>query len=201
MSTIAIDTTRRELALVLRLEGDGSVQSVQRLGGRNLDTHLVPALQACDDGAVERVVVITGPGSYTGVRAGMAAALGLASARRLPLHGCSLLEAVAAAAPPEAGKAFTVAADAGRGRFDTAPVRRTGGGISVAEGKRREASTLGGGAAVVATAPVPGVATVVVDPVAVLRAAALLALVRPPLDPVGLAAIVAGADPVMNAGL
>lgn len=201
MSTIAIDTTRRELALVLRLDGDGTVQRVQRLGGRSLDTHLVPALQSCDDGGVGAVVVVTGPGSYTGVRAGMAAALGLATARGLPLHGCSLLEAVAAAAPPAAGEAFTVAADAGRGRFDTAWARRAGGGTAVTEGGRREIARLGGGAAVVATAPIPGVATLVVDPEGVLRAAAVLALSRPPLEPAGLAAIVGGADPAAKPGL
>ena len=51
------------------------------------------------DGAV---VVVTGPGTYTGVRAGMAAALGIAHARGLPLHGIGSLEVVASAATPEA---------------------------------------------------------------------------------------------------
>ena len=41
------------------------------------------------------VVVVTGPGTYTGVRAGMAAALGVAHARNLPLHGVGSLEVVA----------------------------------------------------------------------------------------------------------
>ena len=51
-------------------------------------------------GAVDTaVVVVTGPGTYTGVRAGMAAALGVAHARGLPLHGVGSLEVVACGDP------------------------------------------------------------------------------------------------------
>ncbi len=60
-------------------------------------------------------MVLTGPGSYSGVRAGMAAALGVASARHLPLHGAGNLLAVAAAAKPGDGEAIVAVADAGRG--------------------------------------------------------------------------------------
>ncbi len=52
------------------------------------------------------VVVVTGPGTYTGVRAGMAGALGVAQARNLPLYGVGSLEVVASGDPA-----------AGRGRL------------------------------------------------------------------------------------
>jgi tRNA threonylcarbamoyl adenosine modification protein YeaZ len=48
---------------------------------------------------VDLFSVCTGPGGFTGIRVGMAAAKGLAMARRRPLIGVTSLEAVAAAAP------------------------------------------------------------------------------------------------------
>ncbi len=43
---------------------------------------------------LDRICVITGPGSFTGIRVGVAFAHGLALALRLPVHGVSALEAI-----------------------------------------------------------------------------------------------------------
>jgi len=52
-----------------------------------------------EPGELTRVVVGTGPGSFTGVRMGLAAARGLAFALGLRLAGISTLDALAAGAP------------------------------------------------------------------------------------------------------
>ena len=49
----------------------------------------------CKPGEVEAVAVAEGPGSFTGVRIGVAAAKGFAWGKELPLYGVSTLEAMA----------------------------------------------------------------------------------------------------------
>ena len=74
--------------------------------------------------ALDRMAVTVGPGSFTGLRAGLAAARGLALARALPLDGVTTLEAVAFAARDQAsGRPIVVAIETRRAdlyvqRFD-----------------------------------------------------------------------------------
>jgi tRNA threonylcarbamoyladenosine biosynthesis protein TsaB len=72
---------------------------------------------------VERIAVGVGPGTFTGLRIGVATARALASARGLPLVGISTLESLARNATPERG---TVAAvlDARRGEVFAAIFNR-----------------------------------------------------------------------------
>jgi tRNA threonylcarbamoyladenosine biosynthesis protein TsaB len=65
--------------------------------------------------ALDLVAVTVGPGSFTGLRAGLAAARGIALARALPLDGVTTLEAVAHAARAEAaGRPVLVAIETRR---------------------------------------------------------------------------------------
>ncbi len=64
---------------------------------------------------LEAIAVGTGPGPYTGLRAGVVTARVLASALRIPAVGVCTLDVMArAAARAAAGRAFIVAADARR---------------------------------------------------------------------------------------
>lgn len=68
--------------------------------------------------AVTRIAATVGPGSFTGVRIVLAAARGLALARRIPLIGVTTLEVVAFAALRDAGEKSAVAATIDAGRPD-----------------------------------------------------------------------------------
>jgi tRNA threonylcarbamoyl adenosine modification protein YeaZ len=115
MSVVAIDTADRLSAWVLRTDAAGGILDEREIPGGQLDARLAEAIAELLEHDTEAIVVLTGPGSYSGVRAGMAAALGVASARHLPLHGAGNLLAVAAAARPGEGEAIVAVADAGRG--------------------------------------------------------------------------------------
>jgi len=73
-------------------------------------------------GDIDRFAVTTGPGSFTGVRVGLAAARGLALGRNRPVVGITTLEALAATAADirtdlPAGSRLAVAIDARRGEL------------------------------------------------------------------------------------
>jgi tRNA threonylcarbamoyl adenosine modification protein YeaZ len=61
---------------------------------------LFSALQKLAPGPFEQIIVGVGPGSFTGVRAGIAAAKGLALARGVPVRAACSFDAVARAALP-----------------------------------------------------------------------------------------------------
>ena len=60
------------------------------------------------------LAVTIGPGTFTGLRVGLAAARGLALARALPLVGVTTLEAIAAAVEARKGEVIAAAFDARR---------------------------------------------------------------------------------------
>ena len=103
----------------------GEVRAHRRIeeGGRHAET-LVPMLReiAAEGGtalgAMDAFAVTVGPGSFTGIRIGLATARGLALALERPLVGLSTLEVLAAGVPgAERDGPILAALDAGRGRL------------------------------------------------------------------------------------
>jgi tRNA threonylcarbamoyladenosine biosynthesis protein TsaB len=90
------------------------------------------------------VGVVTGPGSFTGVRVGLSAAKGFAEATGVPVIGVSRLELLASLVSGDACDTGTVCAllDAGRGEFYCGVYGGKAGGESlVAKGDAVEAAT------------------------------------------------------------
>lgn len=128
---IAIDTSTRFASLALYEEG--VLLSEETWFSRNNHTvELVPGLvrllerQEKGPGEIEGVAVALGPGSFTGLRIGLAVAKGLALGLGVPIAGVPTLDALAY---PFAGRGLPVWAilQAGRGRICTAPYNRQRG--------------------------------------------------------------------------
>lgn len=82
----------------------------ERLGGLARDA----AAEAGGFGGIDRIGVTVGPGSFTGLRVGLAFALGLGAALDRPVIGVSTLDALAASAP--IGGLVAAVIDARRGQ-------------------------------------------------------------------------------------
>ena len=68
---------------------------------------------------IQKLIACTGPGSFTGVRVGLAFAKGLALPHNIPVIGISALQVWALDADPEATKTVLAAADVRRGQIFT----------------------------------------------------------------------------------
>jgi len=102
---LALDTSTAACTAAL-MERDGTViASRDELIGRGHAERLVPMIEEMLDGHVpSRLLVGVGPGSFTGLRVGIAAAHGMAIGWSVPLSGMNSLALLAAAAPPGEGK-------------------------------------------------------------------------------------------------
>ena len=85
MSVLAIDTSSRQRTVVVIATPDGTLRRSDVRSGVPVGAAVPESIAALLEPEVTAVVVVAGPGSYTGLRAGMAAALGIAHARDLPL--------------------------------------------------------------------------------------------------------------------
>jgi tRNA threonylcarbamoyladenosine biosynthesis protein TsaB len=191
MTILALDTSSRRRGLCVLAAEDGTLLDHRALTGRHLDRELPPALSALLGDDLGAVACVLGPGSYTGLRVGIAATLGLAHARDLPLHGIGALEVVALAAPESAIEVEAVA-DAGRGALYVARYRRAGGAVEcTAEPRRVETAgwSPAPGATAVALDAVDGAVDAADRAAVALAAAAAASLSRPPLPRAGLAPI------------
>lgn len=118
---LAIDTATSMMGLALH-DGRDLIAEIHWRTTQNHSVELAPALENILGQAglkprdLSAIAVCTGPGSYTGVRIGVALAKGLASARDIPLVGVGALDALAAGQPYFQGGLIAVAS-AGRGRI------------------------------------------------------------------------------------
>jgi tRNA threonylcarbamoyladenosine biosynthesis protein TsaB len=117
---LAIDTATKMLSLAVH--SGSAVLAEQTWQAPNNHTEmLAPAIAdllhhaGTTVDALTALAVVTGPGSYTGVRIGVSMAKGLAASRRLPLVGITTLDTLAAGQPKYDGTLIAVVR-AGRGR-------------------------------------------------------------------------------------
>jgi tRNA threonylcarbamoyladenosine biosynthesis protein TsaB len=96
---------------------------VDSLPGRTASERLVPAVKDLANrsglslDSLGAVVVVHGPGSFTGVRVALSAAKGLCEALDLPLVAISRLAVLAHLAQPQSGERVRALLDAGRDEF------------------------------------------------------------------------------------
>lgn len=125
---LAIDTSTRSMSIALH---DGQTLHAEQtwIANNQHNTHLAPAIQAmltaCGIAptALTALAVAQGPGSYTGLRIGIALAKGIAAARNLPLVGVATPDILAEAHPAATRARLIAAVDAGRGRIIAATYR------------------------------------------------------------------------------
>jgi tRNA threonylcarbamoyladenosine biosynthesis protein TsaB len=138
---LAIDTATRLMSLALH-DGQELLAEESWHTDNNHTAELAPAIRqllfrgqaSVDD--LTALAVSTGPGSFTGLRIGIALAKGMASARGLPLVGVSTLDTLAAAQPQYPRHALIAVVEAGRGRI-IAATYRWGPGYWVHRGEPR----------------------------------------------------------------
>ena len=120
MRLLAIDTAANLCAACVLDTGAGEQGRAVLDLGKGHAEHLMGAIDAALEAAgasyadLGGIAVSVGPGSFTGVRVGVAAARGLALALKVPAVGVSTLEGLAAEAAP--GRPAIARIEAGRGQ-------------------------------------------------------------------------------------
>ena len=128
MRVLAIDTALAACSAALLTTGEAgpAIAEVSEPMTRGHAEALMPLVQQLleDEGAgfhdIDRMAVTVGPGTFTGIRVGIAAARGLALATGCEICGVSTLSAYAGTAlieVPELAAPFAVAIDARRGEL------------------------------------------------------------------------------------
>lgn len=119
MTLLAIDTSESACSIAL-LDGGTVVDSKSEMIGRGHAERLLPLIEerlvatGLTYSDLTRIAVTTGPGTFTGLRIGLAVARGLALQGSLPCVGLTGLQVLAASANEQAGTAPVYAVIAGR---------------------------------------------------------------------------------------
>ncbi len=116
MRTLVIETATAACSVAL-IEDGAVIARDHVVVGRGHAERLVPMIAALPgQGRADAILVDCGPGSFTGVRVGLAAARGLGIGWGAPVHGYSSLALIAAAALAEQpGDAIVAVLDGGHG--------------------------------------------------------------------------------------
>ncbi len=135
MRVLSLDSASPGPALAVADEtGRGTVSVLPAAAAEALPDAVTAVLAAAGLGVadLDRVAVLSGPGSFTGLRAGIAFARGLARARGIPLVLVPTFQAASAALPDPAEVFFVL--EAGRG--DVHSARRSAGRLADAPAPR-----------------------------------------------------------------
>jgi len=118
MRTLAIDCATEACSVAL-FDGEDVIAAAHRVLGRGHAEQLVPMIAGLPDkGRAQRILVSLGPGSFTGVRIGIAAARALGFAWGAQVLGYPTLALVAVMALEErGGNCVTVCMTAGHGEW------------------------------------------------------------------------------------
>lgn len=118
MLTLAIDCATEACSVAL-FDGEERIAADYRILGRGHAEQLIPMIAELPErGRADRIAVATGPGSFTGLRVGIAAARALAFAWGAELVGYPTLALIAAMARAQLGQhAVTVAMTGGHGEW------------------------------------------------------------------------------------
>ena len=117
MRTLAIETATEACSIAL-FDGSDLIAADHRVLGRGHAEHLIPMIAALPaSGKAARIVVSRGPGSFTGVRIGIAAARALGIAWGAQVVGYPTLSMVAAQAADLADTGVTVCVNGGHGEW------------------------------------------------------------------------------------
>lgn len=117
MRTLAIDCATEACSVAL-LEGAEVIASAHRVLGRGHAEHLVPMIAGLPDkGRAQRILVSLGPGSFTGVRIGIASARALGFVWSAEVLGYPTLALVATMAREQHPGPVTVCMTGGHGEW------------------------------------------------------------------------------------
>ncbi|HEU4959490.1 MAG TPA: tRNA (adenosine(37)-N6)-threonylcarbamoyltransferase complex dimerization subunit type 1 TsaB [Sphingomonas sp.] len=123
--TLVIETATAACSVAL-IDGSHVVAATHDIVGRGHAERLLPMIAGLPEGGrAARILVDCGPGSFTGVRVGLAAALALGLAWQAPVSGYSSTALIAAAefaAHPEFGE-LAVVMEGGHGEVFMQPYR------------------------------------------------------------------------------
>ncbi|MCP1469822.1 tRNA threonylcarbamoyl adenosine modification protein YeaZ [Sphingobium sp. OAS761] len=108
MRLLVIDTATQALSVAL-LDHDVPVGHHHEIVGRGHAEALMPVIAALPDGGrADAIAVDVGPGSFTGVRIGVAAARALAMAWKVPVYGYGAPAIIAARAALDNGEGRSI---------------------------------------------------------------------------------------------